>query len=103
VTLNKLIFEDELNLIFPEVSEYDRSFVTINHISDIIIQHYSRLQYLNVNKLVNFNFTFDDENDELFIHNFKITKLSAPKPIYYEVKIPKIVMIADYDSRENSS
>jgi hypothetical protein len=81
--LNKLMFEDEINLLFPEIDKYDRSFITENVISRIVIAHYSRLQYLNVNKLVNFNFTFDDQNDELFIHNFKITKLLSPKPIYY--------------------
>jgi hypothetical protein len=56
-----LLFEDEINLLFPEVSGYDHSFLTINHISDIVIAHYSRLQYLSVNKLVvHFNFPFDD-------------------------------------------
>jgi hypothetical protein len=84
------------------VSKYDRSFLTINKISSIIISHYSRLQFLNINKLVNFNFTFDDQNDELFIHNFKITKLLSPKPILYEVFIPEIHMTADYNAKENS-
>lgn len=68
-----------------------------------MIAHYSRLQYLNVNKLVNFNFTFDDQSDELFIHNFKITKLLSPKPIYYEVLLPSITMTADYNASELSS
>lgn len=77
------MFEDEINLLFPEIDKYDRSFITENVISRIVIAHYSRLQYLNINKLVNFNFTFDDQSDEFFIHNFKITKLLSPKPIYY--------------------
>ena len=64
--------------------------------------HYSRLQYLNINKLVNFNFTFDDQCDELFIHNFKITKLLSPKPIAYRILVPEIQMTADYNARENS-
>lgn len=76
--------------------------MTINKISEISIPHYSRLQYLNINKLVNFNFTFDDQNDELFIHNFKITKLLSPKPIVYLVIVPQIYMIADYNAKENS-
>ena len=60
---NKLLFEDEINLLFPEVSNYDRSFVTVNRVSNITLPHLSRLQYLNINKLVNFNFTFDDQCD----------------------------------------
>lgn len=103
VVLNKLILEDEINLLYPEIEKYDRSFLTENRISRIVISHYSRLQYLNINKLVNFNFTFDDQSDELFIHNFKITKLLSPKPIFYEVLIPSISMTADYNASENSS
>lgn len=97
--LNKLILEDELNILYPEIEKYDRSFITLNNISEIIISHYSRLQYLNINKLVNFNFTFDDQNDELFIHNYKITKMLSPKPIFYEIIIPSIQMTADYNAR----
>jgi hypothetical protein len=26
--LNKLMFEDEINLLFPEIDKYDRSFIT---------------------------------------------------------------------------
>lgn len=33
---------------------------------------------------------YDDNKDENFIHNFKITKLLSPKPIYYELLIPQI-------------
>jgi hypothetical protein len=93
-----LILEDEINLLYPEIEKYDRSFLTENRISRIVIAHYSRLQYLNINKLVNFNFTFDDQSDEIFIHNFKITKLLSPKPIFYEVLLPSISMTADYNA-----
>ncbi len=73
--------------------------MTLNKISGIRIPHYSRLQYLNINKLVNFNFTFDDQCDELFIHNFKVTKLLSPKPILYQVLVPQIEMTADYNAK----
>jgi hypothetical protein len=33
---------------------------------------------------------YDDNKDECFIHNFKITKLLSPKPIFYELVIPQI-------------
>jgi hypothetical protein len=51
---------------------------------------------------VNFNFTFDDQCDELFIHNFKITKLLSPKPIVYQALVPEVHMTADYNARENT-
>lgn len=50
-------------------------------------------QYLLLNKLTNFNMIFDDCKDELFIHNFKITKLLSPKPIYYELNLGRIYLM----------
>lgn len=58
--------------------------------SKLVIKKLTRQEYLLINKLVNFNMIFDDNRDEHFIHNFKITKLLSPKPIYYELDIPQI-------------
>ena len=69
---------------------YDRSFYTKNNIKELIAKKFTRHQYLLLNKLVNFNMVYDDNKDELFIHNFKITKLLSPKPIYYELNVGKI-------------
>ena len=71
-----------------------------NAISTLRMPHLSRDQYLRINKLVNFNFTFDDQWDELFIHNFKITKMLSPKPIVYELVLPQLQMTADYSTSE---
>lgn len=52
-------------------------------------------------KLLNFNITYEDERDELFIHNYKITKILIPKPIDFKLLIPTLEFTADYvvDSR----
>lgn len=47
-------------------------------------------------KLLNFNITYDDERDNLFIHNYKITKLLSPKPIIFTFKIPSLTLMAAY-------
>lgn len=83
LTVNKLIMEDEINLIYPELSSYDRSFQTRTRMSKLVIGRLTRQEYLLINRLVNFNIVFDDNKDECFIHNFKITKLLSPKPIHY--------------------
>lgn len=88
--------------MYPEVETYDRGFKSKSIMPAIFIEHCSRLQYLHLNKLVNFNFTFDDENDELFIHNFKITKLLSPKPIYYGIQVPSLLINADFNIEENA-
>ena len=62
----------------------------MNKITNLIAKKFTRHQYLLINKLVNFNMIYDDNRDDLFIHNFKITKLLSPKPIYYELCVPKI-------------
>lgn len=58
--------------------------------SKLVISKLTREEYLLLNKLVNFNIVYDDNKDELFIHNFKITKLLSPKPIYYDLVVPEI-------------
>lgn len=58
--------------------------------SKLVIKKLTRQEYLLINKLVNFNMVYDDNKDECFIHNFKITKMLSPKPIYYELVVPQI-------------
>lgn len=50
---------------------------------------------------MNFNITYEDERDELFIHNYKITKFIIPKAINFNLLIPTLEFTADYlvDSR----
>ena len=55
--------EDEINVLYPELNTYDRSFKTTNKMSKLIISKCTRQQYLNLNKLINFNFVFDDNQD----------------------------------------
>ena len=33
---------------------------------------------------------FEDDNDELFIHNFKLTKILSPKPIVLDLTLPHL-------------
>lgn len=47
-------------------------------------------------KLLNFNITYDDEKDNLFIHNYRITKLLSPKPIHFKFNIPVLNLTAAY-------
>jgi hypothetical protein len=47
-------------------------------------------------KLLNFNITYDDERDNLFIHNYRITKLLSPKPINFTFNIPILTLTAAY-------
>lgn len=47
-------------------------------------------------KLLNFNITYDDERDNLFIHNYRITKLLSPKPINFSFNIPSLTVTAAY-------
>ena len=106
MVLNKLILEDELNILYPELDNYDRSFYTKNNISELVANNFTRYQYLLLNKMTNFNMIFDDNKDELFIHNFKITKLLSPKPIYYELNLGKIYLAGKegyFDPLINSS
>ena len=45
-------------------------------------------------RLPNFNLTFVDEQEELFIHNYKITKTLSPKPIQYSMTITDLTITA---------
>ena len=61
--LNKLILEDELNILYPELSNYDRSFYTKNVIPELVANNFTRHHYLLLNKLTNFNMVYDDNQD----------------------------------------
>lgn len=100
MNINKLLNEDEIRHIFPETSVYNRGF-RIKSSSNQIKLNLNKFQYLQVLKLLNFNITFEDERDQLFIHNYKITKLLSPKPIDFKLIIPSLLFTADYaiDSR----
>ena len=74
---------------------YDRGF-RIKAGSNDIKLNLNKSEYLQVLKLLNFNITFEDERDELFIHNYKITKLLSPKPIDFKFRIPSLLFTADY-------
>jgi hypothetical protein len=45
---------------------------------------------------------YDDNKDEHFIHNFKITKLLSPKPIYYDLVVPHIELTGNEGNFDNS-
>lgn len=89
-------------MIYPEINTYDRSFYTHSFIKKLGINKCTKQQYLFLNKLVNFNMIYDDNKDELFIHNFKITKLLSPKPIFFELKIPIIYLFGKEGTEENN-
>lgn len=81
IVVNRLLFEDEINWINPEIAGYDRSFKIENHITAVEIPELPKFIYENMVRLPNFNLTFEDSQEEMFIHNYRITKTLSPKPI----------------------
>lgn len=95
LTVNRLLNEDEIKHVYPEVENYDRGFY-IDMVSDEVRLDCDRSEYLHIMKLLNFNITYDDEKDNLFIHNYRITKLLSPKPIIFKFNIPVLTLTAAY-------
>ncbi len=46
---------------------------------------------------MNFNFSYDDGKDEMFIHNYQISKLKDPNLIKFNFIVPKINIACCYD------
>lgn len=57
----------------------------------------SRATYQNLLKIANFNISFDDGQDEMFIHNYQISKLKDPNLINFNFLVPKISLSCCYD------
>lgn len=60
----------------------------------------SKIVYENMVRLPNFNLTFEDQQEELFIHNYRITKTLSPKPIQYTMKVEQLSVTAQHSLEE---
>jgi hypothetical protein len=64
----------DYKLVFPKESEFiDRGMWIWSSINKLSIKLY-RNEYLNLVKAIIHNFTYDDNMDERFSHNWKINK-----------------------------
>eukprot|EP00919_Chromeraceae_sp_WS-2016_P006464 GHVR01015175.1.p1 GENE.GHVR01015175.1~~GHVR01015175.1.p1 ORF type:complete len:104 (+),score=1.56 GHVR01015175.1:2880-3191(+) len=100
LSINMLLFENYLTTLYPDLSHYDKSYKIKHEISNIIVPYFSRMDYLNLVKVANFNLIFEDGRNYQFIHNYQITKLVCPKPIDYRLNINSIVMEAYHTYNE---
>jgi hypothetical protein len=61
----------------------------------------SRITYQNLLKIANYNLTYDDGQDEKFIHNYQISKLRDPNLINFSLIVPLIDISCCYDDPNN--
>jgi len=45
---------------------------------------------------MNFNLAYDDGQDQLFIHNYQISKLRDPNLINFSLVVPKVILSCCY-------
>lgn len=71
--------------------------------SAVRIPELSRVVYQMLLGLPNFNLSFQDGAEELFIHNYRITKTLSPKPIEYTMSISQLGLVAQHSiDKENT-
>jgi hypothetical protein len=75
---------------------YDRAFHIRSEASAVRLPELSKVLYENLVRLPNFNLAFEDTQNELFIHNYTITKTLSPKPIRYQLSIPQLFLGAQH-------
>jgi hypothetical protein len=85
----RYLFPDELKLLHPETQ-----FPLNTHFLKILISpsslSVSRSDYLQILKIINFNLSFDDGFDGLYVFDYEINKLFVPVQINISVRIEEL-------------
>jgi hypothetical protein len=82
----------DLALIFPEIcgsKKVDRGLKIRSAISPVVMK-VNRREYMNIVKGIMHNFTFNDNWDEWFQHNFFVNKKNKPNTISFNLDFPLI-------------
>lgn len=92
MSFERLLHYNEVKEIYENV-EYDRSIRIRSAMSPVILKLY-RQEYLEICKMIFHNFTYDDQSDKLFIHDFEVARSFEPAPISFWLDFQHISIFA---------
>lgn len=78
-----------IKYLFNDLKGFDQSSYITGKIDEVSIL-FTRSNYLNFIKFINFNILYEDSLDHLYNHNYIITKSKKPNPILVTINISKL-------------